>query len=151
MNVNYCLIFIAIIVEQQTVSIVDAQSIYSNYRVYEESGDYIIGGLFPVHYENCLSLREMETLHRLEAMAFAIRQINERKDILPNIKLGFRIYDTCSYEPVALSRATLFIPAMQFVGNTTGCEDAPDNTKPIIGEGTTCTFCLLNGEKLITV
>lgn len=129
------LLFIVLIVSKSALTI-DAQGFQSTYTVYEESGDYIIGGLFPVHYENCILLREMETLHRLEAMAYAVRQINTRRDILPGITLGFRIYDTCSYEPVAVSRATLFIPATQLLGNTSGCDHASefDNTTPVIGK-----------------
>ncbi|XP_022094810.1 metabotropic glutamate receptor 2-like [Acanthaster planci] len=103
-------------------------------KVYEEPGDYIIGGLLPVLEENCLFLRELETLHRLEAMAYAVRQINNRSDILPNITLGFRIYDTCSREPTTVAHTTLFIPDASInLGATASCEDPFKEWKPVIG------------------
>ena len=136
MFVSYSHLLLIVLIVDKSCSTVDAQAFSSNYNVYEESGDYIIGGLLPVHYENCFSLRELETLHRLEAMAYAVRQVNNDPDILPNVTLGFRIYDTCSYEPVALSRATLFIPASQIIGNTSGCDHAKEfeNTTTVIGK-----------------
>ncbi|XP_033635036.1 metabotropic glutamate receptor 2-like [Asterias rubens] len=144
MFVSYSHLLLIVLIVDKSCSTVDAQAFSSNYNVYEESGDYIIGGLLPVHYENCFSLRELETLHRLEAMAYAVRQVNNDPDILPNVTLGFRIYDTCSYEPVALSRATLFIPASQIIGNTSGCDHAKEfeNTTTVIG--------IIGSEKSVT-
>ncbi|XP_038059986.1 metabotropic glutamate receptor 2-like [Patiria miniata] len=105
--------------------------------VYEETGDYIIGGLLPVFEEGArcnFSLRELETLHRLEAMAWAVRGINNRSDILPGIRLGFRIYDTCSYEPTTVARATLFVPDASInLGAPASCNDPPEDWKPVIG------------------
>ena len=104
-------------------------------KVYEETGDYIIGGLMPVYEEGCSILRELETLHRLEAMAYAVRRINARSDILPNVTLGFRIYDTCSYEPITMERATLFIPDASInLGTPASCENPPEDWKPVLGK-----------------
>lgn len=83
---------------------------------YRKEGDLILGGLFPIHETGpsglrCSKLREMETLHRLEAMAFAIEEINNLTDILPGVKLGFEIRDTCSDVSMTQVGALKFLPA----------------------------------------
>lgn len=78
----------------------------ANHDMYSRQGDLMLGGLFPLHEEGCETLRELDTLHRLEAMVYAIELVNNMtgpNDILPNITLGFEIYDTCSSEPMTLS------------------------------------------------
>ena len=39
------------------------------------------------------------------AMIFAIEQINNRTELLPGIKLGYQIYDSCASVPVAVHAA----------------------------------------------
>ena len=64
------------------------------------TGDIIIGGLFPVHKEGsredvCGEFSEIPGYQYMEAMRYAVDQINNRSDILPGIRLGTVIYDTC--------------------------------------------------------
>ncbi|XP_078524852.1 extracellular calcium-sensing receptor-like [Lissotriton helveticus] len=77
-------------------------------------GDILIGGIFPVHVDRVyLPDSSAKTFHTmpphltcqrfsvqnfqwLQAMVFAIEQINGTPDILPNITLGFQIYDSCT-------------------------------------------------------
>ncbi|KAG2463180.1 V2R1 protein, partial [Polypterus senegalus] len=40
-----------------------------------------------------------------EAMIFAIEEINNRTDFLPNMSLGYKIYDACSTVPLAIKAA----------------------------------------------
>uniref|UniRef100_A0A3B4YKN5 Olfactory receptor C family, x3 n=1 Tax=Seriola lalandi dorsalis TaxID=1841481 RepID=A0A3B4YKN5_SERLL len=72
--------------------------------VYED-GDVVIGGLFPLHYSPVYSLPTYETqptpnmynaraLRWIQTMIFAIKEINQRSDLLPQLKLGFHIRDT---------------------------------------------------------
>ncbi|XP_018120288.1 vomeronasal type-2 receptor 1 [Xenopus laevis] len=76
-----------------------------------ESKDHelIIGGMFPFHFRTILqndsAMEEpkspkcegfnFRSLRWARAMIFAINEINERIDILPNITLGYQIFDTC--------------------------------------------------------
>ncbi|KAG8449793.1 hypothetical protein GDO86_016453 [Hymenochirus boettgeri] len=87
---------------------------------YSLAGDIILGGLFPVHIET----KYPETHFRespkplqcsrfhiryyrfLLAMVYAVMEINESNDLLPNVTLGFRLYDSCFNELISLMGAT---------------------------------------------
>uniref|UniRef100_A0A3Q3ESD9 G-protein coupled receptor family C group 6 member A-like n=1 Tax=Kryptolebias marmoratus TaxID=37003 RepID=A0A3Q3ESD9_KRYMA len=113
-------------------------------------GDIIIGGLFPIH----LILKRNEILIspvdfysysvqmflRTQGMIYAIEEINQRTPrLLPNITLGYDIYDTCGDVSLAI-KATL-----QLVKNQSELQSCllPDHinsslpkpqTKVVIGE-----------------
>ena len=46
----------------------------------------------------------------IEAMRYAVMEINNSTELLPNITLGYVFLDTCSRDIVALARAFYFIP-----------------------------------------
>ncbi|KAI1888426.1 hypothetical protein AGOR_G00185020 [Albula goreensis] len=80
-------------------------------------GDIILGGLFPVHARGdrgvpCGELKKEKGIHRLEAMLFAIDQINKDPELLPNVTLGARILDTCSRDTYALEQSLTFVQAL---------------------------------------
>ncbi|XP_078524870.1 extracellular calcium-sensing receptor-like [Lissotriton helveticus] len=74
-----------------------------------QDGDIIIGGIFNVHtdmlYEEIyftenpppITCQRFGLLNYqwLQALVFAVEEINRDPDILPNITLGFHIYDSC--------------------------------------------------------
>ncbi|XP_041047810.1 glutamate receptor, metabotropic 2a [Carcharodon carcharias] len=77
-------------------------------------GDLVIGGLFPVHekgngLEDCGRINEQRGIQRLEAMLFALDAINKDPSILPGIKLGAHILDTCSKDTYALEQSLEFV------------------------------------------
>ncbi|XP_068135566.1 G-protein coupled receptor family C group 6 member A [Hyperolius riggenbachi] len=85
-------------------------------------GDIIIGGLFSVHgrmiqsargypqqpaIQNCVGF-EMQGFLQILAMTHAIDMINN-SSLIPGIKLGYEIYDTCSEATLAISAALRFL------------------------------------------
>ena len=73
------------------------------------TGDIILGGLFPVHKEGsredtCGEFSEIPGYQYMEAMRYAVDQINNRSDILPGIRLGTVIYDTCRSPTITADR-----------------------------------------------
>lgn len=56
---------------------------------YKSDGDLMLGGLFPVHLEQaCSMLEDMGTIQRLEAMPYAVQQVNEKN----MFKVLFKLY-----------------------------------------------------------
>ncbi|XP_009958367.1 PREDICTED: metabotropic glutamate receptor 2-like, partial [Leptosomus discolor] len=79
-------------------------------------GDLVIGGLFPVHEkgvgsEDCGKINEHRGIQRLEAMLFALDEINKDGSILPGVRLGAHILDTCSKDTYALEQSLDFVRA----------------------------------------
>ncbi|TVK90534.1 Metabotropic glutamate receptor 2 [Bagarius yarrelli] len=80
-------------------------------------GDLVIGGLFPVHQkgegaEDCGRINAQRGIQRLEAMLLALDEINKDNQILPGIKLGAHILDTCSKDTYALEQSLEFVRAV---------------------------------------
>ncbi|TDH14807.1 hypothetical protein EPR50_G00024760 [Perca flavescens] len=80
-------------------------------------GDYVIGGVFSIHYNmhtvkhnyttipeplRCTGSINTRELRFSRAMTFAIEEINNSTELLPGIKLGYQIYDSCASVPMAV-------------------------------------------------
>ncbi|XP_013365940.1 PREDICTED: metabotropic glutamate receptor 3 [Chinchilla lanigera] len=79
-------------------------------------GDLVLGGLFPINEkgtgtEDCGRINEDRGIQRLEAMLFAIDEINKDSYLLPGVKLGVHILDTCSRDTYALEQSLEFVRA----------------------------------------
>ncbi|XP_055725860.1 metabotropic glutamate receptor 7 [Salvelinus fontinalis] len=93
-----------------------SQEIYAPHSIRME-GDLTLGGLFPVHArgipgEPCGDIKKENGIHRLEAMMYALDQINSDDDLLPNVTLGARVLDTCSRDTYALEQSLTFVQAL---------------------------------------
>ena len=81
----------------------------------EVQGDIILGGIFPLHQKStenenaCGVFSEVPGYQYMEAMLFAIDEINKNPNLLPNITLGAQIYDTCQSKTIAADAAKRFI------------------------------------------
>uniref|UniRef100_A0A2C9KFI2 G-protein coupled receptors family 3 profile domain-containing protein n=1 Tax=Biomphalaria glabrata TaxID=6526 RepID=A0A2C9KFI2_BIOGL len=86
----------------------------NNLRARKE-GDAIIGAMFPLHRKpnentrQCGDIWEHYGIHRLEAFIMTIEKINNDSSLLPNIKLGWDIRDSCWNSAIALENSIDFI------------------------------------------
>ena len=72
--------------------------------------DFVLGGLFPLRVVQpgsiqCGQIRPERGIERMEAMLYAVDVINNSTELLPGLKLGFDIRDTCSSETVGLEES----------------------------------------------
>ncbi|CAL8347217.1 unnamed protein product [Arctogadus glacialis] len=87
--------------------------------VLQRIGDVTLGGLFPLHETVVEPHRSFTTLpsnlhctsfslrifRMAQSMIFAIEEINREGKLLPNVTLGYKIYDSCSTPYQALKAA----------------------------------------------
>ncbi|XP_038871329.1 metabotropic glutamate receptor 2-like [Salvelinus namaycush] len=98
-------------------------------------GDLVIGGLFPVHEkgevaEDCGKINEQRGIQRLEAMLLALDEINADERLLPGLRLGAHILDTCSKDTYALEQSLEFVRASLTKVHEPGFI-CPDGSNPI--------------------
>ncbi|KAM4740283.1 taste receptor type 1 member 3 [Anableps anableps] len=84
-------------------------------------GDVNIGGLFPINQQSnnislisepnsikCESLNEYGVGLAL-VMKYAVDEINGKRDLLPGVKLGYKIYDTCRHSSIVVKPTISFL------------------------------------------
>ncbi|XP_067275552.1 extracellular calcium-sensing receptor-like [Pseudorasbora parva] len=108
-----------------------------------QDGDVILGGLFEVHFFTVfpeLSFRtepeapycevfNMESFQHAQTMAFAINEINKNPNLLPNITLGYHIYDNCVMLGMAFRAAISLASGTEESFSNLNCAGPP----PVIG------------------
>ena len=82
----------------------------------------LLGGLAPIHYGDCNSSLDEDTMPRVEAMLFSIDQAN--KDSSTGVRLGIRIFDTCADARQGTNMAKKFIQM--------SCSDDSNSTEPYV-------------------
>ncbi|XP_073350324.1 extracellular calcium-sensing receptor-like [Pagrus major] len=117
-----------------------------------EYGDVVIGGLFPLHYSPVSSLPTYKTkptpytykyfnsraLRWIQTMTFAIKEINQRSDLLPQLKLGFHILDSSDDIPVSLRASLLLVNGQPETGYSAEIVNRDKDQKRNIGSNLGC-------------
>ncbi|XP_060092843.1 extracellular calcium-sensing receptor [Heteronotia binoei] len=89
----------------------------------QKKGDIILGGLFPIHFGVAAKHQDLKSrpesvecirynfrgFRWLQAMIFAIEEINSSPTLLPNMTLGYSIFDTCNTVSKALEATLSFV------------------------------------------
>ncbi|XP_035513501.1 taste receptor type 1 member 2-like [Morone saxatilis] len=76
---------------------------------FQLEGDYLIGGLFDIHHVNASVYHDrpeaidctskpviLSSYRRFQLMRFSVEEINNSTNLLPNVSLGYEIFDHCS-------------------------------------------------------
>uniref|UniRef100_A0A3Q1J3N7 G-protein coupled receptors family 3 profile domain-containing protein n=1 Tax=Anabas testudineus TaxID=64144 RepID=A0A3Q1J3N7_ANATE len=68
-------------------------------------GDVILGGLFEVHYTSVFPDFDPPGFRHAMTMAYAIDEINKNSNLLPNVTIGYSLYDNCATLVIGFSAA----------------------------------------------
>ncbi|XP_039537739.1 extracellular calcium-sensing receptor-like [Pimephales promelas] len=126
------------------------------YPLFFKDGDVTIGGIFAVHRKetfpsfefthkpqppSCSSVN-MRDFRLAQTMIFAIEEINRSQSLLPNISIGYMIYDTCG------SRLSTMIATLGLMNGQEFAEGYKCNGKSplhaIIGESETSATVIIS-------
>ncbi|KAF7218589.1 extracellular calcium-sensing receptor-like [Nothobranchius furzeri] len=109
-----------------------------------KAGDVVLGGLFRAHYFSvspdltfisvpqqhiCYGL-DVEGLRKAHTMTFAIDEINQNSKLLPNVTLGYSLYDNCLTLGVGFRGALALISGQQ---EETVTDEKCLGSPPVIG------------------
>uniref|UniRef100_A0A8D0CKM2 G-protein coupled receptors family 3 profile domain-containing protein n=1 Tax=Scleropages formosus TaxID=113540 RepID=A0A8D0CKM2_SCLFO len=90
--------------------------------VLTKPGDFIIGGVFIIHtslkttelmFTHAPEPLQCSGLHFARAMTFTIEEINNSTELLPGIRLGYQIYDSCASVSLATKAAFQLINGLE--------------------------------------
>ena len=79
-------------------------------------------GLFP------LSSFDPREFQFAQTLIFALEEINNSSDLLPGLSLGYQVYDSCSYAPLAIHSALALMNSPgpeDSLGNPSSCSRSP--------------------------
>ncbi|XP_057204405.1 extracellular calcium-sensing receptor-like [Triplophysa rosa] len=98
------------------------------YPLLSKDGDILIGGIFPVHSKEKLpSFEFTQKPHALscsgvtlrdfrmaQILTFAIEEINKSKTLLPNVSIGYKIFDSCGSRLSSMSAIMALMNNQEF-------------------------------------
>uniref|UniRef100_A0A8C4XAH2 Extracellular calcium-sensing receptor-like n=1 Tax=Erpetoichthys calabaricus TaxID=27687 RepID=A0A8C4XAH2_ERPCA len=134
-TLSICCIVVVASVIQSTCKI---QEIFQLNQLYKK-GDVILGGLFELTSNKktpdlsfsskpeqwtCEGI-DLVVFQWVQIMIFAIEEINKNQTLLPNITLGYQIYDNCAILPVALRAAVSLLGGLEYVISDEECKGRP--------------------------
>uniref|UniRef100_A0A8C4TG43 Extracellular calcium-sensing receptor-like n=1 Tax=Erpetoichthys calabaricus TaxID=27687 RepID=A0A8C4TG43_ERPCA len=120
---------------KMTCKILETFDLHGLYK----KGDIMLGGIFPVQYLSippelsftskpnkwkCDSL-DFSGFQSAQTMAYAIDEINRNVSLLPNITLGYRLFDNCIRMPIGLRAAAVLINGQDSIVYDYSCSQAP--------------------------
>ncbi|XP_039610991.1 extracellular calcium-sensing receptor-like [Polypterus senegalus] len=121
-----------------------------------KKGQIILGGLFEINYKTiipelsfkskpepwkCESL-DFIGVQSAQTMVFAIEEINKDETLLPNVTLGYRIFDNCLRLPVALRTAVTLVGGLDEVSTEYNCSGIPPVLAIVGDPGSTHSIAL---------
>ncbi|KAK9407855.1 putative G-protein coupled receptor [Crotalus adamanteus] len=128
-----------------------SSSAYGPNQRAQKKGDIILGGLFPIHFGVAAKHQDLKSrpesvecirynfrgFRWLQAMIFAIEEINNSPTLLPNMTLGYSSFDTCNTVSKALE-ATLSFVAQNKIDSLNldefcNCSDHIPSTIAVVG------------------
>uniref|UniRef100_A0A8C4TGA8 Extracellular calcium-sensing receptor-like n=1 Tax=Erpetoichthys calabaricus TaxID=27687 RepID=A0A8C4TGA8_ERPCA len=125
-------------------------------------GDIMLGGTFIKNFKTippdlsftskpkpwkCESF-ELSVFQRAQTMIFAIEEINRDESFLPNISLGYRLYDNCNSLPMGLRATVSLISSLSDTFTENNCNEVPP-VLAIVSYFSTCS-CLSNRKEFPT-
>uniref|UniRef100_A0A8C9TX85 G-protein coupled receptors family 3 profile domain-containing protein n=1 Tax=Scleropages formosus TaxID=113540 RepID=A0A8C9TX85_SCLFO len=118
-----------------------------------KDGDIMLGGIFSFHNNwekelsyahpppplKCTNLN-LRSFHYAQTMIFAVEEINNSTTLLPNITLGYKVYDSCGSVSMAV-KAALALANQQHDLTANATCTKPAMVQAIIGE-TSSSLCI---------
>ncbi|XP_065134759.2 extracellular calcium-sensing receptor-like [Paramisgurnus dabryanus] len=116
------------------------------YPLLSKDGDINIGAIFAVHSKETLPSFEFQQKPQLlscssvtlrdfrlaQIMIFAIEEINRNESLLPNVSIGYKIYDTCGSRLSSMSATMALLNGQEFAAGGKCYGQSPIHA--IIGE-----------------
>ncbi|XP_067850672.1 extracellular calcium-sensing receptor-like [Heptranchias perlo] len=121
-----------------------------------KDGDVMLGGIFGVHYHaehpdlsfsnqpepiKCVSFRFRPFRFAL-AMIFAIEEINKDPTLLPDVTLGYRIYDSCNLPLLSLKAAFEFLNKPEETSSYFNCKRSSMVSAIVADSGSTQSLAI---------
>nr|XP_055030950.1 extracellular calcium-sensing receptor-like [Misgurnus anguillicaudatus] len=126
------------------------------YPLLSRDGDVTIGAIFPVHSKETLPSFEFTQKPELlscssvsyrdfrlaQAMIYTIEEINRNKSLLPNVSIGYKIYDSCASKLSSMSAIMAVMNDQEFAEGDRCNGQSPIHA--IIGETESATTVILS-------